>query len=114
MAGKFVLKAAGKGKYVFSLKASNGLTVLTSETYSSKYAALNGIESVHQNAGQRSNYELRIAKNGRPYFVLLAQNREVIGQSQRYASANGVKKGIASVQANAAVTAVDDLTIRRN
>jgi uncharacterized protein YegP (UPF0339 family) len=46
MPGKFVLK---KGLH-FNLLAVNGQVIATSEAYSSKEAALNGIESVKKNA----------------------------------------------------------------
>jgi uncharacterized protein YegP (UPF0339 family) len=49
MAGKFVLKKSGD-QYVFVLKAGNGETIATSERYTTKAAAKNGIESVKTNA----------------------------------------------------------------
>ena len=50
MAGKFVLKKGSSGKYHFNLVASNGQVIATSETYERKQSALNGIESVKNNA----------------------------------------------------------------
>lgn len=50
MAGKFVLKKNLLGKYHFVLKAGNGEIIAQSETYNSKSAAKNGIESVRENA----------------------------------------------------------------
>lgn len=50
MAGKFVLKKGSSGKYHFNLLASNGQVIATSEAYERKQAALNGIESVKNNA----------------------------------------------------------------
>jgi uncharacterized protein YegP (UPF0339 family) len=50
MAGKFVLKKGQSGKFHFNLVAANGQVIATSETYNSKEAALNGIESVRKNA----------------------------------------------------------------
>jgi uncharacterized protein YegP (UPF0339 family) len=50
MAGKFVLKKGGSGKFHFNLVASNGQVIATSEAYESKAAALNGIESVKKHA----------------------------------------------------------------
>jgi uncharacterized protein YegP (UPF0339 family) len=50
MAGKFVLKKGSTGKFHFNLVAGNGQVIATSETYESKSAALNGIESVQKNA----------------------------------------------------------------
>lgn len=110
MASKFVLKKTGKGKFVFNLKAPNGMVILTSEGYVNKNGALAGIESVRKNAGKDANFERRTAKNGQPYFVLKASNREVIGQSEMYSAPRSVNKGIASVQANARLARVEDLT----
>lgn len=50
MSGKFVLKKNGSGGFHFSLLASNGQVIATSEVYNSKAAALNGIQSVKTNA----------------------------------------------------------------
>jgi uncharacterized protein len=50
MAGKFVLKKNASGQFHFNLKAGNGEIIATSETYTTKDAALNGIESVKANA----------------------------------------------------------------
>ena len=51
--GKFVLRKGVTGKYHFSLVASNGQVIATSETYERRQAALNGIESVKRNAPPR-------------------------------------------------------------
>ena len=52
--GYFELKKSGTTllvqKYYFVLKAGNGETIAQSEMYSSKQAALNGIQSVKTNA----------------------------------------------------------------
>lgn len=49
MAGKFVLKKSGD-QFMFNLKAGNGEVVATSERYTTKQAALNGIASVKTSA----------------------------------------------------------------
>ena len=49
MAGKFVLKKSGT-QYMFNLKARNGEVIATSERYTTKAAAMAGIESVKNNA----------------------------------------------------------------
>ena len=51
MAGKFVLTKTKNGGYAWVLKAGNGETIAQSETYTTKAAAKNGIESVKKNAG---------------------------------------------------------------
>lgn len=50
MAGKFELKTTKSGQFMFNLKAGNGQIIATSEHYTTKAAALNGIESVKKNA----------------------------------------------------------------
>lgn len=110
MAGKFILKKTNKGSFVFNLKASNGQVILTSEPYSDKRSAMNGIESTRKNAGKDANYERRTAKNGQPYFVLKAANTQVIGQSEMYASKASMENGIASVMRNAPGAVLEDTT----
>jgi MIP family channel proteins len=48
--GKFVVEKGPGGKYHFTLTASNGQVIATSESYERRQAALNGIESVRKNA----------------------------------------------------------------
>ncbi|WP_136057088.1 YegP family protein [Microbacterium sp. K24] len=50
MAGTFELYTDKSGEYRFNLKASNGEVIASGEGYSSKSAALAGIESVRRNA----------------------------------------------------------------
>lgn len=49
MAGKFEIKKSGD-QYTFVLKAGNGEIIATSERYTTKAAAKNGIDSVRKNA----------------------------------------------------------------
>jgi uncharacterized protein len=50
MAGKFVLKTDASGQFRFNLVASNGQVIASSEAYTTKAAALNGIDSVKKHA----------------------------------------------------------------
>ena len=101
MSGKFNLKKAANGQFHFSLEASNGQPILTSELYKAKDSALNGIESVRKNAVREGAFEPLTSKDGHPYFVLKASNGQVIGQSQMYTSADGCKLGMESVKRHA-------------
>jgi uncharacterized protein YegP (UPF0339 family) len=105
-----IFKSEKSGKYHFRLKAGNGETILTSEAYSSKAGAENGIKSVMENAKKESRFEQRKAKNGQQYFVLKSSNDEVIGQSEMYKSSPGLTNGIKSVQKNAREGKIKDLT----
>ncbi len=108
--GKFVVTLRKNGEFQFNLKATNGQVILTSEGYTTKTACLNGIESVRKNGPVEERYEVKVAKNGKPFFNLKASNGEVIGSSQMYASDVTLKKGIASVKANAPEAAIVDLS----
>ncbi|WP_415405700.1 YegP family protein [Sulfurovum sp. CS9] len=110
--GYFVLiKSEAKQPFHFVLKAANHETIFTSENYASKDGALNGIDSVKKNATDTENYEVRTAKNGKPYFILKAKNHQIIGQSQFYASEQSCKNGIESVMNNAPDADVKDQTV---
>lgn len=108
MAAKFVLKKSGKDKFKFNLKAGNGEIILTSQGYSSKSSAKNGIESVKKNCRRVGNFDQLKSKNGKLYFVLKAANARVIGKSEMYNSASACENGIKSVKTNGPKAAVDD------
>ena len=110
MTGKFELKPAKGGKFMFNLKATNGQVILTSETYDTKKAAEKGIESVRKNATNEKRFERKTSKKSEPYFVLKASNGEPIGKSETYTDGKSVAKGIASVMRNAPEARLDDLT----
>jgi uncharacterized protein YegP (UPF0339 family) len=110
MAGKFELKKAKNGQYLFHLKASNGQVILASEQYVERRGATRGIESVKKNAPLDNRYERKTAKNGQPYFVLRASNGRTIGQSEMYNTPASMENGIESVKKNAPTATVDDQT----
>ncbi len=110
MAGKFELKKAKNGQFMFNLKAANGEIILTSEMYKEKSGAKNGIASVKENAKKADNFKALASKKGEPYFVLRAGNNQVIGTSETYSSESAMKNGIESVKKTAPGAAVDDLT----
>lgn len=101
MPGVFELSKSKSGQFHFNLLAANRRVILTSEAYKRKESALNGIASVRKNAAKRDNFEKRTAKNGKHYFVLLAANGDIVGQSQMYAHASSAYLGIRSVMNNA-------------
>jgi uncharacterized protein YegP (UPF0339 family) len=108
MPGKFVITTAKTGKVRFNLKASNGQTILTSESYETRGSAEKGIESVRKNSQDDKRFERKKAKDGSPYFVLKAANGEPIGKSEMYKSNSSMESGIVSVRKNASDAAVAD------
>ena len=101
---------------MFNLKANNGEVIATSETYSSKDACLNGIESVRKNAPiapiedqtvegftveKNPKFEVYMDKAGEFRFRLKARNGENIARSEGYKAKASCLNGIDSVKRNA-------------
>ncbi len=110
MPGYYVLKPAADGQFMFNLKAGNHEIILTSERYTTKAAAENGIQSVQTNSPLDARYDRRTAKDESPYFVLTAGNGQVIGKSEMYSSTSAMENGIESVKTNGPTTTIKDET----
>ena len=110
MAGTFEIFTDNGGEYRFRLKAGNGEIVLSSEGYSSKSGATNGIESVQTNANDPSRFAASETANGKHRFALKAKNNQIIGTSQNYESASARDNGMEAVGRAAAGAKIEDLT----
>ena len=108
--GFYELKVAKDGQFMFNLKAANGQVILTSELYKTKASAENGIASVQKNGVDAKNFEYRVAKNDKPYFILKAANHQEIGRSQYYSSQAAAEKGVESVMNNASSAVIKEVT----
>ncbi len=110
MTGKFEIDSRSNGDFQFNLKAGNGQVILTSQGYSSKIACQTGIESVRMHSANAKNFDSKAAKDGSPYFNVVAGNGQVIGTSQMYSDDTGRDNGIGSVMENAPEATVVDST----
>lgn len=110
MAGKFELYKSTNDQYRFRLKAGNGEPILSSEAYTSKSGAENGIQSVKTNAPNDARYERKLSSGNQPFFVLKAGNNEPIGRSEIYSSESAMENGIESVKRTAPDARIEDLT----
>lgn len=108
---KFEITTQQNGEFRFTLKASNGDTILRSESYKSKDGCKNGIESVRKNAYDPARYHILESRDGRHYFNLVAGNNQVIGTGELYQTMADMNRGIASVQKDAADARIVDLTL---
>ena len=114
--GKFVIKPTKNGGFKFDLKASNGETILTSQTYKGLKYCKNGIASVVKNAPVAAiedqtvegfakekcpKFEIYLDKAGESRFRLKAVNGQIIGVSEGYKSMPSCVNGIESVKKNA-------------
>lgn len=109
MSGDYILKRSGD-QYMFNLRAGNYQVILTSQRYSTKAAAENGIASVQKNSADDARFQRLKAKDNSDYFNLTAGNGEVIGRSEMYTSSAARDKGIESVKTNGTTTKVQDQT----
>lgn len=107
---KFEIYEDKAGEYRFRLRASNGQTVLSSEGYTTKSAAKNGIESVRENAHDADRFEKSSTSEGTYRFSLKAKNKQIIGQSQNYQSKSARDNGVEAVRSAAEGAEVEDLT----
>ena len=57
MAAQFDLKKSSNGKFFFTLKASNGQAILSSEMYETRASASKGIASVQKNAADAARFQ---------------------------------------------------------
>lgn len=110
MPGKFEIKKAKNGQFHFNLKATNGQVILTSEMYTTKRSAKNGIASVMKNGAEDGQFARLESKSKKPYFTLKAKNHQVIGQSEMYETEKARENGIKSVMKNAPGAKIEDLT----
>jgi uncharacterized protein len=97
----FKLLKSTNNQFYFVLRAANNEVILTSETYTEKASALNGISSVKENAPQDARYDRLDSAKTEPYFVLKAGNNKVIGTSEMYSSKQARDGGISAVKAAA-------------
>ena len=110
---KFVVNPTKKKDgFVFSLVASNGVVIGTSQTYRSSKSAQNGIESVRFNRNARiedqtidgyeiltnPKYEVYKDEAGEFRFRLKAMNGDVVFSSEGYSSKSNAKNGIESIR----------------
>ena len=93
-AGKFAMWSAGDGWH-FNLKSGNGAILLTSEAYSSRTAAINGMLSVQSNGVDPAMYSVNQTATGWNLH-LLAANRESIAFSQVYKTKSSATRAITS------------------
>ena len=105
-----LLKSTAQQPYRFNLHAPNHEIILRSENYASRAGALNGIESVRENAPMDARYERKQSADGQYMFNLTARNGQVIGTSERYTTERSRDNGIDAVKRHAPMADLKDET----
>jgi uncharacterized protein len=94
-AGKFDLWQASDAQWHFHLKSGNGRILLTSEAYSSRTGAINGVLSVLDNGVDPAQYVVHQGASG--YVLdLKAANNQVISFSQSYSTKSSATRAVTS------------------
>ncbi|WP_374330710.1 YegP family protein [Soonwooa sp.] len=106
---KYQIKKTINSQYRWVLKATNGETLITSETYTTNQNCLNGIASSKISVSDK-NFERKSSISGQPYFNQGANNYQVLGTSEMYSSIAARDNGIDSVKRNAPTATIEDLS----
>ncbi len=114
--GKFVVKQSKSGGYVFSLKASNGQVICSSQVYKSEVSCMKGVNSVKVNAVaagledqtvegyetiKNPKFEVYTDKKGETRFRLKAKNGQIIATGEGYKTKKSCLNGVESIRKNA-------------
>lgn len=94
--GKVDLWQSTDGQWRFHVTSGNGRTLLSSEGYTSRTGAINGILSVLDNGVDPAQYALNKAANGGYNLRLRAANFETIAFTQVYSSKSNATRAISS------------------
>lgn len=120
---KFLIRAVASG-IKFDLKAANGQTIATSETYTTEAACRRGIESVRRIAPDAAvedrtevgacrlphpKFEVYQDRAGAYRFRLKSANGRVVAVSEGYAAKSGCRGGIESVKKCAPQAPVEEM-----
>ena len=97
MPAAFRLSKSKDGQFYFVLTAENSEPLLISETYSPKAAAQHGFRSIRENAMNDAHFVRKVSTDGKPFFVLIAANRDTIGKSETYSAPAAMENGILAV-----------------
>jgi len=86
------------GQFHFNFFARNGEAVLSSESYTTAAAAFNGALAVQEEGVIPGAYTIKENAAGGFYFTLQAQNGEIVGISEQYATKQSAADGVAALQ----------------
>lgn len=110
MSARYELKKSSNWQYYFTLQSDNNEPILTSETYSAKQGALDGIASTKRSCTNDANYARFTNSRGRFMFNLKAPNYQVLGTSEEYITSAARENGITAVKRVGPYAPVVDLT----
>ncbi len=114
MNGYFQLIEGDDGAFMFTLRAGNHETVLTSRVFWSRQAAMDGVALLRSQSQRPECYVRHTDPDSRQWFEVLDESRHTLGRSEPYASRSGLAAGMASVKRNSVATVFRGLVRRAN
>ncbi len=99
--GYFEIKKRRDGQVLLNLKSSNGMTILTTEGYTSAEDYGESMEAIKKNAINDACYDIKETADRKFYFDLKAANGNVIGKSGIYMTKAAAGRGVDAVKRNA-------------
>lgn len=107
--GTYKIKKSSNGQYFWVLNASNGQTLITSETYITKDGCKAGIASSKVSVNE-SNFRRLFSIDKQYYFNQVANNNQVLGTSETYTTSYARDSGVDAVKREAPIASIIDLT----
>lgn len=112
MTGYFQMIEGDDGAFMFTLRAGNHETVLTSRVFWSRQAAMEGVALLRKQSQSADCFVRHTDSDGRQWFEVLDEAHATLGRSEPYASRSGLAAGLASVKRNSASTVFRGLVRR--
>jgi hypothetical protein len=94
--GKVDLWKSTDGQFRFHVVSGNGRILLTSEAYTTRTGALNGVLSTLDNGVDPAQYQVNKTDSGKYNLHLRAANYETIGFTQAYSTKSNATRAIGS------------------
>ncbi len=114
MTGYFQLIEGDDGAFMFTLRAGNHETVLTSRVFWSRQAALDAATLLGRQAQRPECYVRHTDPDGRQWFEVLDERQHTLARSEPYGSRSGLAAGMASVKRNSQANVFRGLVRRAN
>jgi uncharacterized protein len=101
VSGYYQLIEADDGAFMYTLRAGNHETILTSRIYWSRGATLQAVAALREASQQPERFQRHDADAHTTWFSVLDAEGRWLARSENYSSRSGLNTGIASVQRNA-------------
>jgi uncharacterized protein len=101
VSGYYQLIEADDGAFMYTLRAGNHETILTSRIYWSRGAALQAVAALRDASQQPERFQRHDADTTTAWFCVLDAEGRWLAKSENYSSRSGLNTGMASVQRNA-------------